>query len=480
MTIQSVSLTALLPVIVVVVGALLILVLDTVVHDASRWLGWMALAVTVLATATLPAAVGKQSLCRGDQCAFAMTHLATNVSLIVLVASALVILLSLPSIATGNVPAGEFLFLLLASLAGALAVPATQDLVTLLIVLEVATLPTFALVALHGDDPRSGEGAVKIFVFSLVSLAVSLYGAALLYGVIGTLRLADIRASLDTAGTHTVVTATGVVLLLTVFLFKIAAVPVHVWAPDTYQAAPVPIAAYLSVVSKIAGFGGLFVVVSALAPWPQVWAWPLAFAAVGTLVVGNVAALRQRDAVRLLAWSSIAQGGFVLVPLAAATGPGASTLSPISVAVGYLAVYAAMNLGAFGVVEVVAGVRRDPPLSLFDGLSRQRPVWALALAFFLAALAGLPPGLSGLFAKFAAFAVPFATGAWWLGLLAAAATVVGLVYYLWFAARLFRRTGPELTVPPPPAPVAVAVATAAVLTVVFSVVPALLYGFVAM
>ena len=479
MTIQSVPLAPLLPVIVVSVGALVILVLDIVVTDARRWLGWVALGVTALAAVTLPVAAGQQSLCRGEQCAFVMTHLATTVGLIVVVSGALVILLSFPSIVTGALPAGEFLFLLLASLAGAMAVPATQDLITLLIVLEVATLPTFALVAMRSDDARSAEGAVKIFVFSLVSLAVSLYGAALLYGVTGSLRFDDMHTSLLTRQNHTVVTATAIVLILTVFLFKIAAVPVHVWAPDTYQAAPVPIAAYLSVVSKIAGFAGIFVVVSAWAPWPQAWAWPLAIAAVATMLVANVAALRQRYAVRLLAWSSIAQGGFVLVPLAAATAPGRSALSPITASVGYLAIYAAMNLGVFGVVGVVAGLRTDPPLTAFDGLSRQRPWWSLALAFFLAALAGLPPGLSGLFAKFAAFAVPFATGAWWLGVLAAAATVVGLVYYLWFAARPFIRDGPGLTIPSPPPAIGVAVATAAVLTVVFSVAPTVVFGFVA-
>jgi NADH-quinone oxidoreductase subunit N len=260
-------------------------------------------------------------------------------------------------------------------------------------------------------------------------------------------------------------------------LFKVAAVPVHVWAPDTYVAAPLPVAAYLSVVSKVAGFAGLTLVVLALAPWPEVWAWPLALAAAATMVVANVAALRQTRAVRLLAWSSIAQAGYVLVPFGAAVAAGPSRIDPLTAVVAYLAVYAAMNLGAFSVVSTVARRHPDPPLTVFDAMARRQPVLAVALAVFLAALAGLPPGLSGLFAKIGVLAVPLGTGAWWLALVMAAATVVGLAYYLGFAARLFGR-GEGTPVLRVSGPAAAAVGCTLSVTVVLSVAPALAFGLV--
>jgi NADH-quinone oxidoreductase subunit N len=209
----------------------------------------------------------------------------------------------------------------------------------------------------------------------------------------------------------------------------------------------------------------------------------LAASSAVTMIGGNVAALRQVRAVRLLAWSSVAQAGYVLVPLAALVDDGRPQVGVLTAVVAYLAVYAAMNLGAFSVVAVVARRHPDPSLADFDGLARQNPWLGVALAVFLTALAGLPPGLSGLFAKVGVLAVPAGTGAWWLAGTMGVATVIGLAYYLPWAARPFRRVaGGSLPEPPRlgPVPVGLGAATAVALlvTVVLSVAPALAFGLI--
>ena len=318
--------------------------------------------------------------------------------------------------------------------------PATNDLVTLIVALEVVSLPTFALVALRRGEPRAAEAALKAFLFSIVSVAVSLYGISLLYGTTGVVAFDQLAAAASLTDPTPLGTA-GLVMLLAVIGFKVAAVPFHAWAPDTYQGSTVPVAAYLSVVSKTAGFAALLLVTWTFAGWSEVWAPVVAVLAGLTMLVGNVVALRQRHAVRLLAWSSIAQAGYILVPLAAVAGSVVWGPAVTGAVIGYLVAYAAMNLGAFAVVAIVA--RRTGAVSLADyrGLAWRSPWLAVALAFFLASLAGLPPGLIGLLVKVRVLIVPVDAGVWWLAVVMAVATVIGLAYYLAWAAQLFRPAG---------------------------------------
>jgi NADH-quinone oxidoreductase subunit N len=437
--VQSVDYVALAPVLLLALGGILVLLLDLFVDRGAAVPGWVAVVVVLAATAALPLSSGRTTLCSpkwGGSCGYSTDGpLTVALQGIVLGATLVVVLLAVSTVAQLGLPAGEFYFLLLASASGAVAVAGTFDLVSLIVVLELVSLPTFALVGLRRDDRKAGEAALKMFLFSVTSVAISLYGVALLYGATGTadrLALWHFTAEND----PTPVAVAGLVMLLTVFAFKVAAVPFHAWAPDTYEGAPVPVAAYLSVVSKTAGFAGLVLVLGAFGYWSRIWAPMIAVLAAFTMLVGNVAALRQTRAVRLLAWSSIAQAGYVLVPLGAIAAGWDGALPAL---VAYLAAYAAMNLGAFSVVAVVARRRPRVKLSDFDGLAWRSPWLGLSLALFLAALAGLPPGLIGLFVKIRVLAVPVATSTWWLAAVMAVATVIGLAYYLSFAARLFRR-----------------------------------------
>lgn len=482
MTIQSVDFVALLPALIVAGGALLVLVADLFLARGPIVPGVLAVLVSLGGLAVLPGTSGRETLCIGEYCTYSVREITLSFQGITLVATATVALVSIVVVKDLAIPAGEHFFLILCSATGALVVPATTDFVSLVIALELVSLPTFALIGLHSGDRRAGEAALKAFLFSVTSVAVSLYGIALLYGSIG----AEVQGTMSYRAIFvatsqvdpTPVAVAGLVLLLAVIGFKISAIPFQAWAPDSYEGAPIPVAAYLSVVSKVAGFGALVFVAVSFQPWSQVWTPVVALAAAVTMVVANAAALRQRGAVRLLAWSSIAQAGYVMVPLAAFAS-GANVGPNLIAVVGYLAAYTAMNLGAFAVVAVVARDRPRARIADFTGLAWRSPWLGISLAFFLACLAGLPPGVIGLLVKVQVIAVPIASGAWWLAAAMAVGTVIGLYYYLSWAALLFQRpVRGEIEGLTRPGGGAIKIAVAAMLavTVTISVVPTLAMG----
>ncbi|GII64136.1 NADH-quinone oxidoreductase subunit N [Sphaerisporangium krabiense] len=406
-------------------------------------------------------------------CSYVADGLTQVFAAIVLATAVVIVLLSMTQLAGAAIPAGEWYFLLLCALTGAVTLPASRDLVMLVVALELVSLPVFALTALKRYDARASEAALKLFLVSVTSTAVMLFGVSLIYGLTASVHLDRIAARLAAppAAVPAGVITVAVVLVLAGFAFKIAAVPFHFWAGDVYQGAPVPVAAFLSVISKAAGFAGLILVLTiALAGQAALWGPVVAVLAALTMTAGNLLALRQRHAVRLLAWSSVAQSGYILAALAVA----AKTSAAASTA--YLAIYAAMNAGAFAVVMTTGG--RDE-LEDYRGLAFRRPAAAVALGFFLICLAGLPPGLSGLFAKIVVFREIVQGGLGWLAVVMAVNTVIGLYYYIAWTARLFT--------PAPGArpaggvavrPVTIAVAAALLVSVAFSVAPQLVLSAV--
>jgi NADH-quinone oxidoreductase subunit N len=478
MDIQSIDFVTLAPAIMLAAGALVVLVSDLLLAKGSRVPSGLALISVIVAGAFVPATSGDQTLCVEQACGYAVGPLTLALQGITIAATAVVVLLSIVMVHDVRIPAGEYFFLLLCSASGAMLVPATTDLVSLIVALELVSLPTFALIGLNRADRRAGEAALKAFLFSVASVAVSLYGVALLYGSTGTVAFFPLFLSSGETDPTPVATA-GLVMVLAVIAFKISAVPFHAWAPDAYEGAPVPVAAFLSVVSKTSGFAALALVLATFFTWYDVWAPVIAVMAVLTMVIANTVALRQRGAVRLLAWSSIAQAGYVLVPFGAVVGGLAGSGGFLTAVVAYLVVYAAMNLGAFSVVALVARTQPHPRIADFAGLAWRAPWLGFALAFFLACLAGLPPGIIGLLIKVQVIAVPVATGAWWLAAVMAVATVIGLAYYLPWAAVLFRRPGAETDVMPGISgalPMKVAVASMFAVTVAMSVAPSMALG----
>ncbi|MFE7133436.1 NADH-quinone oxidoreductase subunit N [Streptomyces sp. NPDC057638] len=499
--VQSVDWLAIAPPTITAAVALIILVADLFVPErAKHWLGIGAVAGLALALlALLPLRSGdRQTFClRTDPttCSYTADHFALVVQLLVLGGALLTALMSLHD-TRKRLPAGEYWFLLLSSAAGAALLPASRDLATLVVALEVASLPAFALVGLRRGDRLSSEAALKFFLSSVTATAVTLLGVSFVYATTGTMHLTRIATELPAVpGQLDTLAKAGVALTLIGFAFKTAAVPFHFWVPDTYVGAPLPIAAYLSVVGKAVGFSGLILVtVIAFPSLTDVWGPVIAVLAALTMTAGNVAALRQsaaRDwsAVRLLAWSSVGQAGYLLVPIAAAAY---SDEKQIGSTVAYALMYAVVNLGAFAVAALVARTHPRNRIADYQGLYATRPLTALTLGFFLLCLAGLPPGIIGLFAKVTVFSSAVDAGLGWLAVVMGVNVAIALYYYLRWTALLFRSpeaapsaggagNGPAATVAARPAPAAVTVAIAltAIVGVLLSGYPQLVLRFAA-
>jgi NADH-quinone oxidoreductase subunit N len=362
--------------------------------------------------------------------------------------AAIVLMLSLRYFRDGRWYQGEYYFLLLTSFLGCVLMPSSRDLLMLFISLELVSAPGFMIAAFRKTDPRSNEAGIKFFLFGVLSTAVMLYGMSLIYGITGETNLAAIGEALGrTAVTQGAAGASATLLLergsealvyaaiLFVgagFAFKVSAVPFQFWAPDTYEGAPVPVAAFLATASKAAGFAGLLQLffVAFPAQW-EVWTPAFAAVSIATMTLGNLVALQQTQIVRLLAYSSIAQAGYMLLPFALVSGNADINDSAFAAAVTYILIYAVMTLGAFGVVIGVARESAGLLISDFAGLIRRAPVLAIAMTVFMVSLAGIPP-TGGFWAKFLVFRAAIERGG--IGTMLAAVmvvnSVVSLYYYL--------------------------------------------------
>ncbi len=398
-------------------------------------------------------------------CSYVANHRAALVAALFAGLTLAVVALSVPTRRLG-----EYYFLLGCAMTGGVVLGYAGDLITLIVALETLTLPLYILVALRRGTV---DAAVTFFVVSVVSTAVALLGAALLYAGTGAVHFGRLAAALA-AGHRLPLTTAGVVLLLAGLSFKVAAVPFHAWAPPAYDGAPLPVAAFLSTASKLGGvIAILYVALDALGPAYDIVAPTIAVLAVLSMTVGNLVALRQDRMVRLLAWSSVAQAGYLLAPLGArAPGSvgGAAMLA-------YTFLYVLLELGAFGAVIALRGGDDGGRIADYAGAARRAPWAAGALALALVGLAGLPPGLAGLFAKVVVVRALLATGTGWLAVVVALNAVLGLAYYLRAAATLFAPGAPAARTRVP-WPVAAALAGAALAAVVVGFAPQLVLAAV--
>ncbi len=357
-------------------------------------------------------------------------------------AAFVVLLISVGYLESGRFWEGEYYFLILASVLGAVVMASSRGLVTIFVALELVTAPTFLLAGWRKGNAKSNEAALKYFIIGVLSASVLLFGMSLVYGVTGELTFTGIReaivgAELRSPGFNDLpLLNVGVLFTLLGFAFKISAVPFHFWTPDTYEGAPIPVTAYLSVVSKAAGFVGLLVITyAAFADLRHIWGPALWILAAASMTLGNLVALRQTNIVRMLGYSSIAQGGFILAPFGAAIAAGvtgAQLEDAFFATVTYLAIYAFMNLGAFAVI--VAGAKRIGSAELKDwgGLYQYAPGLAgLTLVFFFS-LAGIPP-FAGWFAKLVMFRSLINVDYSWANVLAVIAVVNSVIAFVYYA-----------------------------------------------
>ncbi|MEJ7634548.1 NADH-quinone oxidoreductase subunit N [Aeromicrobium sp.] len=434
------------PAVIVLVGALLALLVDAF-YSRRTWLGSGLPAGVALVVAAL-------ELFHGDMAShpFALSLIVLGGTLFVVVASNVMNF-------ENAMPPGEYHFLILSAAAGALMMVAAVDLVTLIIALELLSLPSIALVGLRQGDRRAVRSAWTFFLASVVSTAITLMGISLLYGVAGTLDYAGLRAGLSETDLPDEVVAVAVVLTIVGLLFKLGAVPFHVWIPDTYAGAPVMVAGFLSSVSKAASLGAVLVLLAqALPPAYDTWQPLMAIVAAVTMTVGNLGALRQTNAVGMLAWSSIAQAGFLIAPAAALL-----TRDGLSAPVQYLAVYALANLVAFAALAVVMRLRGSTDYADLRGLARTDPPTGVPLVMAVLTLAGFPPAVIGLVTKYVVIRPVVDGDHVWLAVVMAINVMLGLAYYLRFVAVIVDRPAVDDPYRSPSPPVSIRIAKTAVL-----------------
>lgn len=422
---------ALAPELVIVATMIVVLALDLTLQRAKKyWTATAAVAGTALALLPLGILAIDGDTASMFDGSYVVDEFALVLKGLFLVSAYIVFLLSHHYIESDRYYQGEYYFLLLASVLGSLVMASSRDLIVLFIGLELVTGPLFLLAGWRKGDAKSNEASMKYFVLGVLSTAILLYGMSLIFGLTGEVGFNEIAAA--TQGmTDEPALVMAILFMIVGFGFKISAVPFHFWAPDTYEGAPTPITAYLSVNSKAAGFVAMLIVMyQALPGASDIWAPALWLLAALSMTVGNLSALRQTNIVRLLAYSSVAQAGFMLVPFAAAAVAGSDLEGAFGATLIYLVIYAVMNLGAFGVV--IAGARKtgSGEIDRWAGLARVDATLAVLVAVFFFSLAGIPP-LAGWFAKFEMFrSVMIADPATIaLAVIAAVNSVIAFYYY---------------------------------------------------
>lgn len=429
---------AILPEIILAVTILAVLVTDLVTHRKyyGAIVGIVGLCLSVVPLFTL-AMCGDLDSCIGSlprglfDGSYVVDQFAIVLKGLFIGSAFVVLLLSVAYLESDRYYEGEYYFLLLAAVLGAVVMASSRDFITMVVGLELVSGPGFLLAGWRKADEKSNEAALKFFIIGVVAFALLVMGVSLLYGISGT-QLFSGLAVVPLSVAREPVFVLGMLFVFLGFAFKISAVPFHVWTPDVYEGSPTPVTAWLSVGSKAAGFVGVLTVAYLAFPdLSDTWGPLLWLLAALSMTIGNLVAIKQTNIVRLLGYSSIAQAGFMLAPFGAAAAAGADLREMFAATVTYLLIYAVMNLGAFGVI--IAGGARLKSYELDDwaGMYRWAPGLAILLSLFLMSLAGIPP-LAGWFAKLAMFSATISVGSSWgssIAIVAALNAVIAFVYY---------------------------------------------------
>jgi NADH-quinone oxidoreductase subunit N len=432
------------PVIVAVLAAAAILLVDLAwpnrrrpaIFTALAGLGCVAVAILIQAGHTGSAFGGSYSL----------DNLTVFLDMLFVVIAVLTILFAVDYLEPRGLPIAEFAAVLVFAVTGAMLVAGSTDLLVLFVALELMVLPGYMLAGFARRDPYSTEGAIKYFLLGSFSSAILLFGLAYIWGMTGTTRVDGVASALATAIGHGSLQpglAMGLAFMTAGVAFKMAAVPFHYWTPDAYQGSPTPVTAYLSVGPKVGAFAiALRLFVGALGPLKADWLPVVIVLAAVTMTLGNLVAITQDNVKRMLAYSSIAHTGYILVGLAAYAGGQQTGISAILF---YGAAYTFMNMGAFA---VVTALQRRPgvssQISTFAGLGRRDPWLGALMALFLLSLTGIPP-LAGFWAKAYVILAAIQAGGWLtaLAVLAMINAAAAAFYYLRVVVYMYMRDSTE-------------------------------------
>lgn len=477
---------ALAPELVLAVGICVVLLVDLFVPDHKRWvtgtisgfvlLGALLPIVTLAVTGSdVRTALGGA----GIDGRYVIDNFALVLKALFLLSGYVVVLLSSQQVEESTTHKGEYYVLLLSSVLGMVMMASSRDLVSVFVALEFLSIPAYMLAAWNKRDRKGNEAGVKYYLLGVFASAVMLYGMSLLYGLAGSTQLTEIGRVITLDGDRVGVQVLAIVFVIVGFAFKVSAVPFHTWAPDTYEGAPTAITAFLSVASKAAGFVGLLLMVFLAFPLAvdafRPFLWVIAAL---TMTVGNLVALRQKNLVRMLAYSSVSQGGFILMPVAMAFTNGSEGASLRAVMV-YLIIYAATNLGAFSIIIAVARRTGSAEISSYGGLFNYAPGLTVLMTIFLGSLTGIPP-LGGWYAKFGAFRAALDAGGGWgygIAIIAAMNSVIATAYYIKVMREMWMKPVPEgiaTTSVKVPASLQASLALCGLATVAFGVVPGII------
>ena len=457
-----------LPELVLTAGALLVLVTDVLLPPRSgRALAWVSVGVLGATLASLTPFVGVETVVSNGL--LAVDSFALFFKVIFLVAAIFTVLMSVRYLEIEGASPGEYYFLVLCSTLGMMIMAGGIDLITSFIGLETMAVSFYILAGFIKPNPRSNEAAVKYFLLGAFSLGILLYGMSILYGLSGTTNLRAMATIFATREADPLIIL-AVILVVAGMGFKIAAVPFHMWAPDVYEGAPTPITAFLSVGSKAASFAMLLrIFLEGLPSLAADWRLLFEILAIVTMTVGNVAALTQTNLKRMLAYSSIAHAGYLLIGVVAGTPRGVSAMLI------YLAVYSFMQLGAFGVILVMR--RKDvvgDELKDFSGLAFRHPFAAFAMLLFMLSLGGIPP-TAGFMGKFWLFGAAVESGYIWLAVIGVLNSAISLYYYLRLVVFMYLKKETSGSEPTMDGPLSLMLGVAVAATLVLGVYPRLLF-----
>jgi len=459
-----------LPELVLTGGALLVLIADVLLPRGSKALGWITMLVIGATLAALaPFTSTHVEVAHG---LLAVDRFSLFFKIIFLVAAAITTLISMKYIEIEGVSAGEYYFLILCSTLGMMVMASGIDLISIFIGLETMAVSFYILAGFIKPNPRSNEAAVKYFLLGAFSLGLLLYGMSLMYGLSGTTNLRTM-ATAFVGQERDPRLVLAVILVVAGVGFKIAAVPFHMWAPDVYEGAPTPVTAFLSVGSKAASFAMLLRLF--LEGMPSLSAdWRILFEvlAIVTMTVGNLAALTQSNLKRMLAYSSIAHAGYLLIGIVAA---GAGYTRGVTATLVYLFIYAFMQLGAFGIIVLMR--RKDvigDELKDLSGLYLRSPGAAFAMLLFMLSLGGIPP-TAGFMGKFWLFSAAIEAGFVWLAVIGVLNSAISLYYYIRVVVFMYLKKETAGSEPVFSPSLALAVGAAVVATIVLGVYPRLLF-----
>jgi NADH-quinone oxidoreductase subunit N len=465
LAIPAIDWLAILPVLLTSGLGILLLTLGLYVDD-DETLGWVTLiglGLTGVATALLS---GQKISTFGGT--FALDAYAVFFDLLFLFAGMVVVLMSMTYLERTGIPAGDYYGLMVFAITGMIVMASGTDLIVIFLGLEVMSISVYVLAGAWRTQPRSNEAAMKYFLLGAFATGFLLYGIALVYGATGAFRLDQIAAAVPTTPAPKMLIA-GVAMLVVAFGFKVAAVPFHMWTPDVYEGAPTTVTALMAVAVKAAAFAAFVrVFLHGLAGVHADWAMLLWVVAVLTMTVGNVLAIAQHSVKRMLAYSSIAHAGYILVALIAAGHAGGTA------ALFYLLVYSFMTLGAFGVVAAI-GEAGEPNETLDDyaGLGWRRPLLGVTMTVFMLSLTGIPP-LAGFAGKLYVFTAAIKEGYYVLAVIGVINSAISAGYYLRVLIAMYLTPGAEAPARVPRQPYLLAsIVVSAVLTVLVGIFPAI-------